>query len=556
MSLRSKIILAIILVIMCLGSTVIFFINQVLPEALKDEVRQANIFRARNLAVRSTNLILTENLLELRELVGEEKERGRDVAYVFVIDSKGDVLVHTFEEGFSAEIQLANSVDPGQLSNVQFLNTSEGFVYDIAVPILIKGEMIGTARIGITEGHIRETVNNILIMIAEIMGVAIILSIFVGFGLANLIVKSVKALHQATEEMMAGNLGVRVKLSPVPCWKIKKCGMENCPSYGNREAPCWHVAGTMCHGAVQGTYAQKIADCKKCEIYQDYVGDEVNQLSVLFNQMAGELKKARDEVVSYSKGLEEKVKQRTGELEEAQDRLIRFEKLAVLGKLAGVVGHELRNPLGAIRNSIYFLRMRLGQTLDEKIKKHLNILDEEVDTSDRIITDILTFGRIKEPQLAKTDINDVIKESLGRERLPGNIEVTAELEHRLPEIQADAAQLRQVFSNLILNAVQAMPAGGSLTIRTGREKVTESGRRKTDKFKLGMDVAVIEFKDTGEGVPEKSLDGIFEPLFSTKIRGTGLGLSVCQSIIEGHKGGIEVESEMGKGTVFRVKLAV
>ena len=251
-------------------------------------------------------------------------------------------------------------------------------------------------------------------------------------------------------------------------------------------------------------------------------GDEIGELADEVNKMAGQLKGV-------------------------QEKLVRSEKLAGLGKLAGMVSHELRNPLGAIRNSVYFLKMRLGgATGDEKVKKHLNILDEEVEASDRIITDTLTFGRIEEPKLVPTDINMVIQGVLGSVKIPDNIESVSELSGDVPPILLDAVQVKRVFSNLITNAIQAMPGGGKLTLSS--RMVCDSSTN--DKY------VAVTVKDTGEGISPENLKKLFEPLFSTKTKGTGLGLVVCQNIIKGHKGRIEVESALGKGSVFTVKLLV
>ena len=152
----------------------------------------------------------------------------------------------------------------------------------------------------------------------------------------------------------------------------------------------------------------------------------------------------------------------------------------------------------------------------------------------------LYYRRIKEPQLAPANINNIIKGCLEENKVPGNIKVSTKLNSQLPQIQADEAQLKEVFSNIILNAIQAMPKGGELTITTARK----------DEF-IETDIA-----DTGEGISKENLEKIFDPLFPTKPRGTGLGLSVCQSIIEGHKGAIEVKSEVEKKTKFIVKLQI
>jgi PAS domain S-box-containing protein len=227
------------------------------------------------------------------------------------------------------------------------------------------------------------------------------------------------------------------------------------------------------------------------------------------------------------------------QLKDLQEKLVRSEKLAVVGKLGGSMAHELRNPLGAIKNSVYFLRMRLSQSLkDKKINEYLDVLDREINISNKIITDVLTFSRVAEPKSTKIDINNVLGEALPMVEIPENIKVVKNINKDLPHILADGEQLRHVFSNIILNAVQSMPKGGTLTI---------TGASKDDFLEIG-------FSDTGEGIPKENLKRIFEPLFSTKIRGTGLGLLICQNFIELHKGSINVESEVGKGTKFIVKL--
>jgi signal transduction histidine kinase len=228
------------------------------------------------------------------------------------------------------------------------------------------------------------------------------------------------------------------------------------------------------------------------------------------------------------------------ELKVSQERIVRSEKLATIGKLAGIVSHELRNPLGVIRNSIYFLNMRLGKGMDEKIKKHLDILREEIEISDKIITDILNFARVKTISKTDVNINDVVEEILLDVVVAKNIKVQTNLEKSLPKISIDTSQIKLVFSNIILNANQAMSTGGTLKIIT----------TTADKF------VAIHVSDTGCGVESQNMDKIFEPLFSTKAKGIGLGLSACSDIVGAHQGTIEVKSEVNKGTTFVVKLPI
>ncbi|MGA9350428.1 MAG: ATP-binding protein, partial [Anaerolineae bacterium] len=236
-------------------------------------------------------------------------------------------------------------------------------------------------------------------------------------------------------------------------------------------------------------------------------------------------------------------KQAEEERERLQEQLVRQEKLAVLGRLAGGVGHELRNPLGAINSGVYFLNMALEEP-DPEVKETLEILQKEVKTSEMIISSLLDFARTKPPTRRKVDVNDVVQEALSRTTVPENVEVVSQLDETLPIILADPDQLGQVFGNIILNAIQAMPEGGQLVIKTSEvsEKLPKS------------EWVTVSFTDTGVGISEESLSRLFEPLFTTKAKGIGLGLAVTKTLVEGHGGSIEVQSELGKGSTFAVRL--
>jgi PAS domain S-box-containing protein len=220
-----------------------------------------------------------------------------------------------------------------------------------------------------------------------------------------------------------------------------------------------------------------------------------------------------------------------------EEELACKEKLATIGQLASGVGHELRNPLGVIGNSAYYLKMKLKDA-DEKVQKHVDILKREVNRANRIISDLLDFSRVRSPSLEEGNVNSIIKETLADIKVPENISLETQLNEELPIILVNPDQIRRVFLNIISNAVQAMPEGGRLDIKTG----------------VKDDFAEIMLRDTGEGIPKEHLQKIFEPLFTKKAKGIGLGLTIVKSIVEGHKGKIEVESEVGEGTTFTIKL--
>lgn len=242
----------------------------------------------------------------------------------------------------------------------------------------------------------------------------------------------------------------------------------------------------------------------------------------------------------YSERLEEMVAQRTKELEDAQEQLVRQEKLAVLGQLAGGVSHELRNPLGAIKNAAYFLNMALEDP-EPEVKETLEILEKEVETSEKIIWSLLDFARPNPLSLREVDVNGIVEEALSRITVPENVQVVNQLNESLPDILADPDQLGQVFGNIILNATQAMPDGGQLTLESEID---------------GQDGVAISISDTGVGISRENLDKVFEPLFTTKARGIGLGLAVTNALARRHGGAIEVRSEVDKGSTFTIKLPV
>lgn len=249
-------------------------------------------------------------------------------------------------------------------------------------------------------------------------------------------------------------------------------------------------------------------------------------------------KRAEEALKQYSERLEEMVETRTKELRNAQEQLIRKERLAVLGQLAGGVGHELRNPLGAIKNAAYFLKMVL-ENPEEDVQEAVEILEKEVGKSEKIISSLLDFARPKLPLRCKTDIAAVLKEELSRLNIPDNIVLVRRLDDLLPSLIADPDQLGQVFSNVFSNAIQAMPEGGTLSIRSEMS---------------GKDSVAVLISDSGPGIPKENLGKLFEPLFTTKAKGIGLGLPITKSIIDQHGGTIEVQSPPGAGCTVIITL--
>jgi signal transduction histidine kinase len=241
----------------------------------------------------------------------------------------------------------------------------------------------------------------------------------------------------------------------------------------------------------------------------------------------------------YYERFEEEVAKRTRDLEQVQEKLIRSERLAAVGELASGVGHELRNPLNVIRNCAYLLKMPLSEKDDAEAVNTLAVLDKQIDIANKIVTDLLDFTRITPPSQVRVDLKNIINESLSWITVPSQVTVKTDLNGNSRPVRTDPEQISRVFVNIISNAIQAMNArGGELDIETG-----EDG-----------DYVWIKFRDNGCGIPAENLEKIFEPLFTTKPKGIGLGLAISKRLVEENGGKIEVVSQAGQGATFTVKL--
>jgi len=228
------------------------------------------------------------------------------------------------------------------------------------------------------------------------------------------------------------------------------------------------------------------------------------------------------------------------ELKEAEEQLIISEKMAALGRLASCVSHELRNPLAIIQNSAYYLKHKFTDQ-DAKLHKHLDIIEHEVISSNKIIDELLGFCRTTKSELASNDINKVIEVSISRIQLEPNISIEKNLVADLPPVPIDKEQIHQVFVNLISNAEYSMlNNGGKIFITTRQNKAKVE----------------IEIRDQGCGIPASDLKKLFDPFFTTKIKGIGLGLAITKSIIQNHRANISVNSVVGEGTSFFISLPV
>jgi len=269
--------------------------------------------------------------------------------------------------------------------------------------------------------------------------------------------------------------------------------------------------------------------------------DEIGQLASAFNRMTGDLREARENLTQWGRTLERRVEERTRQLREAQDQLIQSEKLASLGKMAAGVAHEINNPLTSILLNAHLLLEDTGDGDPER--ESLTMIVDETARCSQIVKGLLDFSRQTPSRSAPSDVNEIIERTvslLEKQAAVRNIRIVRDLDRSLPMIDLDKNKIQQVFSNLTINACEAMSGGGTLTITS---RLSRDG--------TGLDIL---FADTGVGISNEDLPRLFDPFFTTKTLGTGLGLAVSYGIVRQRGGTIAVRSEPGRGSTFTVRI--
>jgi two-component system, NtrC family, sensor kinase len=278
--------------------------------------------------------------------------------------------------------------------------------------------------------------------------------------------------------------------------------------------------------------------------------DELGELAGAFNTMSRQLREARQEVIEAARELESRVEQKTRELGRANEQMLQAEKMASIGKLAAIVAHEINNPLTGILTYAKLLRKWMAGcegAKREQIRSSLELIESESRRCGEIVKSLLTFARTAPMNPQPSDLNAVVERAvrLVRHQLDlAGIELQRALGGNLPTVTCDAAHIEQVFLALMMNAVEAMPRGGKLLLRS--------------RYRPSTGEVQLDVQDDGVGIPPEVLPHLFEPFFTTRehAHGLGLGLAISQGIIERHHGRIEAASQPGRGTTFTITLPV
>jgi two-component system, NtrC family, sensor kinase len=276
--------------------------------------------------------------------------------------------------------------------------------------------------------------------------------------------------------------------------------------------------------------------------------DEIGDLAGRFNDMSRSLGERENSIIELNRSLEQKVQLRTAELEEknrllvrTREELLRVEKLAAIGELAAGVAHEINNPMAIIRGNTELLQLSVPE--DASNREEVDTIFQQVKRVERIVSNLQKFARREQREMGPVRLNDLLHEIVAqiRHQVPlDGIKVVESYSGEVEVVEGDGDQLRQVFTNLVLNGVQAMPGGGVLTLHSAAV--------------AGADLYEVHISDTGVGIVQENLSQVFNPFFTTKATGTGLGLSVSYGIIREHGGSIDVNSVPGSGSTFSVVL--
>jgi len=248
-----------------------------------------------------------------------------------------------------------------------------------------------------------------------------------------------------------------------------------------------------------------------------------------------ERKHMQNELAKYSARLEHLVEERTEQLKQTQAKLLQSERMAAIGELAGMIGHDLRNPLTGIKSAVYYLQVKQGKFSDDKCREMLKAINSAIAHADKIIGDLQEYSKEMRLEIMKCSPRSILQQALIIAQVPSRIKITDNTrdEHL---VEADKVKMERVFINIIKNAVDAMPEGGTLQVTSTQINGTIE----------------ISFIDTGIGMTKETLAKVFLPLVTTKAQGMGFGLAVCKRIVEAHQGRIKVQSVEGKGTTVTI----
>ncbi|WP_347231958.1 ATP-binding protein [Pseudodesulfovibrio sp. S3] len=272
--------------------------------SLVEESKKRGSALVESLAIRAVDPMLARDFLRLKNMV-DEQSSVEDVAYAFVQDKTGHVMVHTFQKGFPVDLLVVNQDVADETVHIQLLADGSRRIYDFAVPVLVSDGHLGTVRIGLSQARIQQAVQHQITLMAGLFAGALILATSIGTIFARRVTARLGRLRTHAEEMLTGNLDtLSGPTSGVHCWEKQNCKITQCPAYGEVRRRCWYIAGTMCPDCNnEGNFQCRLESCRKCSVYRENAGDEIQDLAETFDVMALTLKTHIDELCDAERNL-------------------------------------------------------------------------------------------------------------------------------------------------------------------------------------------------------------------------------------------------------------
>lgn len=302
MKFHTKLNLGIVAIVMGMAIVLLPLVGGMTARSLIEENKKRGAALAESLAVRAVDSLLSQDYLRLRNMVDEASDVD-DMVYAFILNPQEQVVTHSFHKGFPIDLIDANTVITDQRVHMQLLDTGGEKIYDFAAPVMVAEERIGTVRIGVSKSRINIAINNLTTTIAGLFGGALLIAITLGTIFARTVTRRIGLLREHAEQMLKGNLEGTGQSSPhANCWEVMNCDMERCPAHGDTRNKCWYLAGTQSDNT-SSQVCTKQTSCKNCRVYQQNVGDEIQDLTETFDLMALTLRNHIEELRAAEKNL-------------------------------------------------------------------------------------------------------------------------------------------------------------------------------------------------------------------------------------------------------------
>ncbi len=519
-----------LLAVICLVLIIMVAVNSLVltaqKSALRDEIQNSHLLIVRNLAKDTTEPLMFLDPLRIDQHL-QFTAQAPGCVYAMVLDKTGRVVAHSDRRQLGLDL-FADAERAGGMS-VEHVRERSGdgadpLVREIWVPVRIGNEGIGAAVGGFSSSRIDDLVDENLAQLKRaligITAAMLIIGIAGAFLLARFLTTPMKRLRERMERVKSGDLSPPAGRTPASrCWEMMDCCNKSCSVFG-QDVRCWMVPKECGSCSVSPGLSKERRACRTCVVYRDACGDEIGELVESFEEMVARLRRSLDA------------------LEQSARETARLEKMSALGEMSMTVAHEIKNPLNAIQGAVSYLQDNFQ---GEVLREFLGIIEAETKRLNEIVTNYLVFSKPMPLRKDMADLNaavtDVVK-LMRQEAIEEHKNILLQTDETLCQFRFDVHQVKQALLNLIINAIDATREGDAITIRT----VARSG------------AADVIIKDTGAGIPEEVLPEIFRPFYTTKTRGSGLGLPCVERIVRDHGGDVTVASTPKSGTEFKITL--